>query len=83
MKNAKTVKKSCVTSVRLKPEIFSRLEKLSKKSSRTKSYYINTALTEMIEDFEDMCDAEEVLARIRSGKEKTIPAEVLYKEIGL
>ena len=63
--------------IRLPTEIERRLEKLAKKTGRTKSYYVRQAILEYLEDLEDYYLAEE---RIKSfGEAKTIPLEEVMK----
>jgi len=67
--------------VRLPDEIEKRLEKLAKKTGRTKSYYVRQAILEYLEDMEDYYLAEE---RLKSFNEaKTIPLEEIMKRYGL
>jgi len=48
-------------SVRLGKELEDRLEKISKLTGRTKSYYIKEALEEKLDDLEDVYTAEKRL----------------------
>jgi RHH-type rel operon transcriptional repressor/antitoxin RelB len=57
--------------IRLPQTIEKRLEKLAKKTGRTKSYYVREAILQHLDDLEDIYLAEERLARIRSGEERT------------
>ena len=58
----KLVKLGYVTiSVRLGKELEDRLEKISKLTGRTKSYYIKEALEEKLDDLEDVYTAEKRL----------------------
>ena len=67
--------------IRLPNEIEKRLEKLAKKTGRTKSYYVRQAILEYLEDMEDYYLAEE---RLKSFNEaKTIPLEGIMKRYGL
>jgi RHH-type rel operon transcriptional repressor/antitoxin RelB len=67
--------------IRLPDEIEKRLEKLAKKTGRTKSYYVRQAILEYLEDMEDYYLAEE---RLKSFNEaKTIPLEEIMKRYGL
>ena len=67
--------------IRLPDDIEERLEKLAKKTGRTKSYYVRQAILEYIEDLEDYYLAEE---RLKSFDEyKTIPLEEITKRYGL
>jgi RHH-type rel operon transcriptional repressor/antitoxin RelB len=67
--------------VRLPDEIEKRLEKLAKKTGRTKSYYVRQAILEYLEDMEDYYLAE---VRLKSFNEaKTIPLEEIMKRYDL
>ena len=47
--------------IRLKPELEQRLERLAKKTGRTKTFYAREAIEEHLEDLEDYYLALEVL----------------------
>lgn len=67
--------------IRLPEEIEKRLEKLAKKTGRTKSYYVRQAILEYLEDMEDYYLAEE---RLKSFNEaNTIPLEEIMKRYGV
>jgi RHH-type rel operon transcriptional repressor/antitoxin RelB len=70
-------------SIRLPQEIEQRLERLSSKTGRTKSFYVKQALLEHLDDMEDAYLAESRLENIRAGLTKTIPLEDLIKRYGL
>ena len=65
--------------VRLDPEMEERLERLAKKTGRTKSFYAREAIREYVEDHEDYLLAVEV-SRL---KESTIGLEELAKKYGM
>ena len=58
--------------LRLPEEIEIRLEKLAKSTGRTKSFYAREAIIEHLADLEDLYLAEKRLAKVRSGKTKTV-----------
>ena len=65
--------------IRLAPEIEDRLERLAKKSGRTKSSYAREAILEHLEDLEDIN-----LAAMRLDRPaKTYSAEEVKHELGL
>lgn len=68
-------------SIRLPEEIESRLERLARRTGRTKSYYAREAILEKIEDMEDAYLAEQVLERIRKGDEETVSSEEMWREL--
>jgi RHH-type rel operon transcriptional repressor/antitoxin RelB len=69
--------------IRLPHSIEERLEKLARRTGRTKSYYAREAILEHLDDLEDMYLAEDALERIRSGEERTIPLKDAVKRNGL
>jgi len=72
-----------VLAIRLPDSIEKRLARLAKRTGRTKTFYAREAILRYIEDLEDVYDAERILERIRSGKEKTIPLEDIMKRYGV
>jgi RHH-type rel operon transcriptional repressor/antitoxin RelB len=69
--------------VRLPQSIEKRLEKLARRTGRTKSFYVREAILQHLEDLEDVYLAELTLQRIRDGEERTIPLEEVLKRHGL
>lgn len=68
---------------RTTPELKNRVKDLAKETHRTESFYYNLLLEQYLEDLEDAFLAEQVLADIKSGKMKTIPAEEVFAKAGL
>jgi RHH-type rel operon transcriptional repressor/antitoxin RelB len=69
--------------VRLPQSIERRLERLARRTGRTKTFYVREALLEHLEDLEDLYLAEAALERLRSGEERTIPLKTVMKRHGL
>ncbi len=69
--------------LRLPEEIEIRLEKLAKSTGRTKSFYARAAIIEHLADLEDLYLAEKRLAKVRSGKSKTVSLNEVEAELGL
>jgi RHH-type rel operon transcriptional repressor/antitoxin RelB len=69
--------------IRLPQSIEKRLEKLARRTGRTKTYYAREAILEHLEDLEDMYLAERALKRVRRGEERTIPLKTVMKRHGL
>ena len=69
--------------IRLPEEIEKRLEKLAKRTGRTKSFYVREAVLEHLDDLEDIYLAERVLQRVESGEERTIPLKDVLKRHGI
>ncbi len=69
--------------IRLPKNIEKRLEKLARRTGRTKTYYVREAILQHLEDLEDIYLAETVLERIRSGEETALPLEDVMKRHGM
>jgi RHH-type rel operon transcriptional repressor/antitoxin RelB len=65
--------------IRLEPELESRLERLAKKTGRSKSYYARLAIREFLEDREDYLLGMAALER----NEPRVSLEDLERELGL
>jgi RHH-type rel operon transcriptional repressor/antitoxin RelB len=69
--------------IRLPLAVEQRLEKLARRTGRTKTFYVREALLQHLEDLEDLYLAEAALERIRSGEDFTIPLKDVIKRHGL
>ncbi|MFZ0314977.1 MAG: DUF6290 family protein [Candidatus Korobacteraceae bacterium] len=69
--------------IRLPQSIEDRLERLAKRTGRTKTFYAREAILKHIEDLEDVYEAERVLERVRAGKERTHSLDEVTKRLGL
>ncbi|MGH9506094.1 MAG: type II toxin-antitoxin system RelB family antitoxin [Terriglobales bacterium] len=69
--------------IRLPQSIEKRLERLARRTGRTKTYYAREAILEYLDDLEDLYLAEGTLERIRSGAEKIVPLKDALKRHGL
>jgi RHH-type rel operon transcriptional repressor/antitoxin RelB len=65
--------------IRLPQSIEKRLEKLARRTGRTKTFYVREAILEHLDDLEDLYLAEKSLDRIQKGEEQTVPLEELPK----
>lgn len=70
-------------SIRIDPELDARLEKLAKRTGRTKSFYIKQAIEDHLEDLEDLYLAQRVVGRIESGKERVVSLKELERELAV
>lgn len=70
-------------SIRLPHEIEKRLEKLSIKTGRSKSFYVKEAIIDHLDDIEDIYLAEKRLERILSGRTQTVPIKEVMKRYGM
>jgi predicted DNA-binding protein len=64
-------------SLTLDAEIVKKIEKLSQETERPKSYFVNLALKEFLEELEDLEIA------LRRKKEKRITLDQLKKKLGI
>src|SRR5205823_13840616 len=69
--------------IRLPQSIEKRLEKLARRTGRTKTFHVRQAILEHLDDLEDLYQAERTLDRIRAGEEQTIPPEDALMRHGL
>jgi RHH-type rel operon transcriptional repressor/antitoxin RelB len=69
--------------IRLPKTIEKRLDRLAKRTGRTKTYYAREAILQHLDDLEDIYLAEKALQAIRSGRTKTIPLEEVMRRHGL
>jgi RHH-type rel operon transcriptional repressor/antitoxin RelB len=69
--------------IRLPEDIEMRLDRLAKRTGRTKTFYAREAVLAHIEDLEDTYLAEATLEDIRAGRSKTLPLESVMKKHGL
>ena len=69
--------------IRLPASIEKRLERLAKRTGRTKTYYAREAIIEHLADLEAVYLAERRLEGIRAGRRKTVPIEKVMRRYGL
>ena len=69
--------------IRLPADIETRLEALSKKTGRSKTFYAREAILEHLDDLEDLYLAEHRLMDLRAGKSSAIPLEEVIRGYGL
>ncbi len=69
--------------IRLPEAIEKRLDRLARRTGRTKTFYVREAILEHLQDLEDLYLAERALERIESGEERTIPLNEVMKRHGL
>jgi RHH-type rel operon transcriptional repressor/antitoxin RelB len=65
--------------IKLEPELEARLERLARKTGRSKSYYAREAIRHFLEDREDYLPGIAILER----EEPTITLEELERRLGL
>ena len=69
--------------IRLPEEIEERLEKLAKRTGRSKTFYVREAVLAHLEDLEDLYMAEQVVRRIESGEGSTSSLDDVEARLGL
>src|ERR1017187_1927475 len=72
--------RSNMLAIRLPEDIEKRLDRLAKRTGRTKTYYAREAVLAHIEDLEDTYLAEAALEDIRAGRSKAVPLESAMKK---
>jgi len=68
--------------IRLPANIEKRLDRLAKRTGRTKTYYAREAILKHLEDLEDIHIAEKRLEDLRAGRSKTVPLEAVMRKHG-
>jgi len=69
--------------IRLPEEVERRLEKLAKRTGRTKTYYARQAILEHLDDLEDLYLAERRLMALRTGRVRSISITRVLRQHGL
>ena len=70
---------NCMIAVRLPPEVERRLEKLARKTRRSKTFYVREAILQHLEDLEDYYLAVQRLEENLPG----VPLEEVERRLGL
>ncbi|HEY8707777.1 MAG TPA: ribbon-helix-helix protein, CopG family [Burkholderiaceae bacterium] len=69
--------------LRLPEDLEARLDALARKTGRTKSYYAREAISEYIDDLEDLYLAQKRQALRERGKTLTVPLVEVEQSLGL
>jgi RHH-type rel operon transcriptional repressor/antitoxin RelB len=69
--------------IRLPEKIEKRLDRLAKRTGRTKTYYAREAIVQHLDELEDIYIAEKRLESIRGGRTRTIPIEKVMRRYGM
>ena len=69
--------------IRLPANIEKRLDRLAKRTGRTKTFYAREAILQHLEELEDIYLAEKRMEAIESGRVKTISLEKVMRQHGL
>lgn len=70
-------------SLRLPVDLIERIENLAKLTGRSRTFYMQEAIKQKLEDLEDIYLAEQALIDIRSGKSRLYTLDEVEKELGL
>ena len=70
-------------SLRMPEDLRIRLEKLAKRTGRSKTFYMVEAITEKLEDLEDLYLVEQRTLALREGRSKTYTLDEVEKRLGL
>jgi len=69
--------------IRLKPKLEKRLAALARKTGRTKTFYATQAISEQIDDLENLYLARQRLADIDEGRVRLVPLEEAARQRGI
>jgi RHH-type transcriptional regulator, rel operon repressor / antitoxin RelB len=70
-------------SLKLPDEVVDRLDILAKLTGRSKTFYMIEAITEHLDDLEDLYLAEQRLIDLKAGRSKTHTLEDVERTLGL
>ena len=70
-------------SLRLPDDVSERLQRLARRTGRSRTFYIIEAIREHLDDLEDLYLAERRLNDLSAGDSRTIPLEDVMKRYGL
>lgn len=70
-------------SLRLPEDMKKRLDKIAKRTGRSKTFYMIEAINEKMEDLEDLYLAEQRTLALRAGRSKTYTQEEMEKRYGV
>jgi RHH-type rel operon transcriptional repressor/antitoxin RelB len=70
-------------SIQLPSDVESRLDQLASLTGRSKTFYVQEAILEYLDDLEDLYLAEHELEEIRAGRTKATPLSEVMKRYGM
>ena len=70
-------------SIQLSSDVETRLDQLANLTGRSKTFYVQEAILEYLDDLEDLYLAEHELEEIRAGRSKTTPLADVMKRYGM
>ena len=69
--------------IRLPEKIEKRLDRLARRTGRTKTYYARVAILQYLDELEDIYLAEKRLEAGRAGRSRPIPIEQVMRRYGV
>jgi RHH-type transcriptional regulator, rel operon repressor / antitoxin RelB len=69
--------------IRLPDKIEKRLNRLAKRTGRTKTYYAREAILQYLDDLEDVYLAEKRLEAVRAGRSRPVPLKEVMTRFGM
>jgi RHH-type transcriptional regulator, rel operon repressor / antitoxin RelB len=69
------------TTIRLKPEIESRLDVLVRETGRSKSFYLRQLIEDNLADIEDIYLSEKRLEELRAGRSESLNADEVWGDL--
>lgn len=69
------------TTLRLKPEIESRLDRLARGTGRTKAFYLRCLIEDHLDELEDIYLSEKRIEDLRAGRSTTVSAEEVWGDL--
>ena len=72
-----------IVSLRLPDDVAQRLQRLADRTGRSRSFYMIEAITEHLDDLEDLHLAEQRLIDLRAGVSAAIPLDDVMKQYGM
>jgi len=69
--------------IRLPATLEKRLDRLAKRTGRTKTYYAREAILHHLDELEDIYLAERRLEAVRAGRGRTIPMAKMMRRYGV
>lgn len=70
-------------SLRLPDDVVQRLDRLAKRTGRSKTFYMIEAICEHLDDLEDLYLAEQRLLALRASRSRTYTLEEVERDLGL
>ena len=67
----------------LPDDLVERLQALRELTGQTEEHLLIEAIRDYLQDLEDLCEAEQVVRDLESGKTHTVPLESVLKKYGL